>query len=257
MCIRDSLWLFFAEALPAILARKLGAHMLTETMDRRPDIGLDSYDRFFPNQNTLPRGGFGNLIALPLQKRARERDASVFIDDGLLAFPDQWAFLSAMQKIGRAEVERIVCAAELRGRIVGVRFPLLGEDEGAEEPWAVPPSRRRVESPIVGPLPQRLELIVANEIYLAREALPAALRNRLLRLAAFQNPEFYQAQAMRLPTFGKPRIISCAEDHPLHIGLPRGCLDEILGPVSYTHLDVYKRQRRSARFPGTRRSCGK
>ncbi|SBT06784.1 putative DEAD-like superfamily protein [Candidatus Accumulibacter aalborgensis] len=243
------LWLFFAEALPAILARKLGAHMLTETMDRRPDIGLDSYDRFFPNQNTLPRGGFGNLIALPLQKRARERDASVFIDDGLLAFPDQWAFLSAMQKIGRAEVERIVCAAELRGRIVGVRFPLLGEDEGAEEPWAVPPSRRRVESPIVGPLPQRLELIVANEIYLAREALPAALRNRLLRLAAFQNPEFYQAQAMRLPTFGKPRIISCAEDHPLHIGLPRGCLDEILGLLTGLGIECVLRDERHTGAP--------
>ena len=59
-------WLFFEQALPAGLARRLGAHLLTETMDRRPDIGLDSYDRFFPNQDTLPNGGFGNLIALPL-----------------------------------------------------------------------------------------------------------------------------------------------------------------------------------------------
>jgi hypothetical protein len=72
-------WLFFAEAIPAMLARKLGSHILTETMDQRPDIGLDSYDRLFPNQDTLPHGGFGNLIALPLQKQPRELGNSVFI----------------------------------------------------------------------------------------------------------------------------------------------------------------------------------
>ena len=70
------LWLFFEEAIPAVLARKLGAHLLTETLERRPEIGLASYDRFFPNQDTLPKGGFGNLIALPLQKHPRERGHS-------------------------------------------------------------------------------------------------------------------------------------------------------------------------------------
>ncbi|MGA2259757.1 MAG: hypothetical protein ABSG53_34200, partial [Thermoguttaceae bacterium] len=72
-------WLFFTEAIPAALARRLGSHILTETMERRPDIGLDSYDRFFPNQDTLPQGGFGNLIALPLQKLSRELGNSVFL----------------------------------------------------------------------------------------------------------------------------------------------------------------------------------
>src|SRR3989338_11219331 len=67
-------WLFFSEAIPASLARRLGAHILTETMEQHPDVGLDSYDRFFPNQDTLPKGGFGNLIALPLQKNARNLD---------------------------------------------------------------------------------------------------------------------------------------------------------------------------------------
>jgi hypothetical protein len=75
-------WIFFDQAIPATIARRLGSHVLTETMERRPDIGLDSYDRFFPNQDTLPRGGFGNLIALPLQKLPRSRGNSVFIDDG-------------------------------------------------------------------------------------------------------------------------------------------------------------------------------
>ena len=77
-------WFFFEEAIPAALARRLGSHVLTETMEGRPDIGLDSYDRLFPNQDTMPQGGFGNLIALPLQKAPREQDNSVFLDDDLV-----------------------------------------------------------------------------------------------------------------------------------------------------------------------------
>ena len=96
------IWLFFEQAIPATLARKLGAHLLTETMERRPGIGLDSYDRFFPNQDTLPQGGFGNLIALPLQKRPRELGNSVFLDDRHRPHADQWAFLSSIRKIDRA-----------------------------------------------------------------------------------------------------------------------------------------------------------
>ena len=74
-------WIFFEQAISAALARRLGAHLLTETMEERPDIGLDSYDRLFPNQDTLPQGGFGNLIALPLQKGPRDRGHSVFLDE--------------------------------------------------------------------------------------------------------------------------------------------------------------------------------
>ena len=99
-----------------------------------------------------------------------------------------------------------------------------------------PPSRRKKDAPIVGPLPKTLELTLGNQIYIAKEALPPALRNRLIRLAAFQNPEFYKAQAMRLSTFDKPRIIACAEDHPQHIGLPRGCLDDLLQTLSALNI---------------------
>ena len=101
-------WLFFDEALPAALARRLGSHLLTEAMEGRPDIGLDSYDRLFPNQDTLPQGGFGNLIALPLQKRARDQGNSVFLDEDLVPWPDQWAFLASVRRIGRAQVEALV-----------------------------------------------------------------------------------------------------------------------------------------------------
>jgi superfamily II DNA or RNA helicase/very-short-patch-repair endonuclease len=241
------IWLFFEEAIPATLARKLGAHLLTETMERRPGIGLDSYDRFFPNQDTLPQGGFGNLIALPLQKRPRELGNSVFLDDRNLPHADQWALLSSIRKIDRAAVERIVGEAENKGRVLGVR--IAPADEDATAPWALPPSRRRVDPPLAGPLPDRIELILGDQIYIAKEPLPPGLTNRLVRLAAFQNPEFYKAQAMRLPTYDKPRIIACAEDLPQHIGLPRGCLAEVRELLSHLRIAVVVRDERNPGKP--------
>jgi len=238
------IWFFFNEAVPATLARKLGAHILTETMERRPDVGLDSYDRFFPNQDTLPQNGFGNLIALPLQKRPRELGHSVFLDERFAPFPDQWEFLSLIRKISRSEIEEAVRFAEAKGRVIGVRFALEGDEE--EAPWMTPPSRREINTSIPSPLPETLELILGNQIYIPKEALPPALRNRLIRLAAFQNPEFYKAQAMRLPIYDKPRIIACAEDHPKHIGLPRGCLDELLQTLADLNIKSVVSDQRNA-----------
>jgi superfamily II DNA or RNA helicase/very-short-patch-repair endonuclease len=162
---------------------------------------------------------------LPLQKGPRELGNSVFLDGDLLPWGDQWAFLASVGKVGRAQVEAIVREAEQRGRILGVRLPL--QDEAEDEPWALPASRRSKDPPIAGELPPALDLVLADQIYIAKQGLHPGLRNRLLRLAAFQNPEFYRAQAMRISTYGKPRVITCAEDRPNHLGLPRGCLDDV------------------------------
>ena len=235
-------WIFFADAVPAALARRLGSHILTVTMERRPEIGLDSYDRFFPNQDTLPRGGFGNLIALPLQKRPRKAGNSVFVDEQFVPHHDQWAFLASIGRLGRTTLEEIVRDASQRGRIVGVRTAPTEDDD--LEPWTALPSRRHKTSKLIGPLPERLELTLGDQIYISQEQLPPALRNQLLRLAAFQNPEFYRAQAMRLPTYGKPRIVCCAEDRAHHIALPRGCLDDIQTLLSDLRIEVVVRDER-------------
>ena len=215
-------WIFFSEPVPASEARKLGANLVTETMERCPDLGFESYDRFFPSQDTMPAGGFGNLIALPLQNGPRQDGNSVFVDEELRPYEDQWVFLSNTRRMSRVEVVNLVERASAAGRIVGVRLPLDSDDE---EPWIAPPSRRKAEQPIAGVMPERLEVVLGNQVYIDRSVLPPALVNRLIRLAAFQNPEFYAAQAMRLPTFGKPRVISCAELFAKHIALPRGCFD--------------------------------
>ena len=231
-------WLFFENALPARLARNLGSYLLTETMERRPDIGLASYDRFFPNQDTLPKGGFGNLIALPLQKQPRLKGNTVFLDDQLRPHEDQWAFLASLQRISLTRAEAIVRDAEQKGKIIGVRAVLTMEEDD-DEPWTAPPSRRRKESPLPGPLPESIDLVLGDQIYIAKASLTPALRNRLLRLAAFQNPEFYRAQVMRLPTYDKPRIIHCAEDHPQHIALPRGCLGDVEALLDDLKIKVF------------------
>ena len=210
-------------------------------MDRCPDIGFDSYDRFFPSQDTMPADGFGNLIALPLQNRPRENGNSVFLEDDFHPYEDQWAYLSTIGHLSRRELTSIVAEAAAAGQIMSVRIPSTEEDD---EPWAALPSRRSKELPIEGELPASIEVVLGNQVYIDRSTLPPALVNRIARLAAFQNPEFYAAQAMRLPTFGKPRIISCAELFSKHIALPRGCLDDLLGLLGDTGIAAELRDER-------------
>ncbi len=229
-------WIFFAEPVPAALARQVGAYILSQTMERRPEIGLDSYDRFFPSQDTLPRGGFGNLIALPLQKKPRENGNSVFVNDQVIPHPDQWAFLASLHRMSRSELDTVLRRVEKQEELLGIRLPVTDEDD--ERPWSMPPSRKRTEQPIARPLPALLDLVLGNQIYIPKAGLSPSLRNRLICLAAFQNPEFYQAQGMRLSTFGKPRIISCCEVFPKHLGLPRGCQDELLALLESLNIRV-------------------
>ena len=221
------IWIFFDRAVPATLARKLGCLILTRTMERRHQLGLDSYDRFFPNQDTMPKGGLGNLIALPLQLAPRKAKNSVFIDSDFNPYPDQWQFLSTIRRLPFETAEEIVAEALRKGDLIGVRMSIT-DDEAAQDPWTLPPSRKRREQPIEGPLPKTVQIVRANLVYVEKKDLPPAMLNRLLRLAAFQNPEFYKAQAMRLPTYDKPRVIACGQEFAQHIALPRGCLTETL-----------------------------
>ena len=224
----------------------MGSFLITETMERCPDMGFDSYDRSFPSQDTMPAGGFGNLIALPLQNAARRNGNSVFVDDDFQPYDDQWAFLASVRRMTRAAVTVLIEQAAASGRVLGVRIPI---DDDNEEPWAAPPSRRRSEPPIAGNLPDCNSLVVGNQIYIDRNHIPPGLANRLIRLAAFQNPEFYGTQPMRLPTFGKPRIISCAELFAKHIALPRGCRDVTIDLLSGLGIKVDVRDERQQGIP--------
>ncbi|MFZ1246950.1 MAG: DEAD/DEAH box helicase family protein, partial [Azonexus sp.] len=212
-------WVFFSSAVAARDARRLGTAIISHTCARTRQLKLTSYDRLFPNQDTMPKGGFGNLIALPLQKVPRENGSSVFVDDALRPYPDQWAFLASVHPMATQDIEPTILLATGGTHPLDVTF-ITEEDQ--QEPWKrTAPARQRLP----GPMPESLTVTSANLLYFDKGQLPQALANRLIRLAAFQNPEFYKAQAMRLPVWDEPRVIGCAENFPNHIALPRGCLD--------------------------------
>lgn len=183
-------WIFFGAPVAASEARALGASLMTRAMERRPEIGFESYDRFFPSQDTLPAGGFGNLIALPLQRRPRENGNSVFVNDTLQPFDDQWAFLSTVQRLAPDTVHRLLGEMRKKGSITGVRMPVETE---TEKPWSLPPSKSVAIELKTEDMPTDVEVVLGNQIYVDRTALPSALTTRIIRLAAFQNPEFYKA----------------------------------------------------------------
>jgi len=215
-------WVFFAGRVSARDARRLGTAIISHTCTRTRQLQLTSYDRLFPNQDTMPKGGFGNLIALPLQKASRETGFSVFVDAELQPYPDQWEFLASIQPMAAVDLEPTILRAAGGVHPLDVTFI---DDEDLATPW------RRESTPtgkLAGPMPKSLSATLANLIYFEKAQLPQPLANRLIRLAAFQNPEFYKAQAMRMSVWNKPRIIGCAENYPKHIALPRGCLDATL-----------------------------
>lgn len=214
-------WIFFAAGVAARDARRFGTAIISHTCARTRQLKLTSYDRLFPNQDTMPKGGFGNLIALPLQKKPRENGRSVFVDEAFRPYPDQWAFLAAIQSMPPHDIESAILRATGGVHPLDVLF-IAEEDQ--QEPWkrTVPISKK-----LSGAMPESLMMTVANLIYFEKAYLPQPLVNRLIRLAAFQNPEFYRAQAMRFPVWDKPRVIGCAENYPNHIALPRGCLDAV------------------------------
>lgn len=218
------IWILFSEEIPAVLARKLGSALITKTMSRRYQIDMKSYDRLFPNQDILPKGGFGNLIALPFQREAMLKGNSVFIDDDGMPYPDQWAFLSSVKRMSCRDVEAFVDEAAKTGQVLAVRHSPVEEDD---EPWMRLPSGKKRFKVEIKELPEALNAVLANHIYIKTGTGPSVLFNQIKHLAAFQNPEFYKKQKMRFSTHATPRVICRAEIVDDYLSLPRGCLDDV------------------------------
>jgi superfamily II DNA or RNA helicase len=236
-------WIFFKENISASLARRMGSSLVTKTMSKRYKLSMKSYDRLFPNQDTLPKGGFGNLIALPFQKEAMKRGNSLFIDENCTPYADQWKFLSAIEKMAISDVERFSKKVSRAGQIASVRMSPVNEND---PPWMRLPSGKRRYRPVIKNLPQRVELVIANRIYVKANGLPSVLLNQLKQLAAFQNPEFYKRQNMRLSTFLTPRVISCSEILDDYLSIPRGCLEDIACLLDEYSVKVDIKDKRTA-----------
>lgn len=224
-------WLFFEKPIAAALARKFGTALLTYSMNKRHEISFKSYDRLFPNQDTMTKGGLGNLIALPLQMSARKGGNSVFIDENFEAYPDQWGFLSGIRRLSEDEVKKLIvslCPDNELG-------PLRKDDEEEQKPWETNKTvikMGRVDFPI------KTTIVRANMLYISKAGFSQRALNGLKRLAAFRNPEFYKAQAMRMPTFNKPRVISCADETHEYLCVPIGCETDVVNLLNEFDVDV-------------------
>lgn len=212
------IWFFFSEPVPAATARRMGSSILSAAMKADARLSFASYDRMFPNQDTLPSGGFGNLISLPLQPdAARTCGGSLFIDENGNAYPDQWAYLSQIERIALNDIETAIARISL--------YPLgeLLPDNEQEKPWLRPYSDRLPsDDPTV-----LLKCVLADRIYISTKEVSQAAQNSLKRLAAFRNPEFYQKQAIRMPVSNTPRVICCADYDSHFLCLPRGCAEAV------------------------------
>lgn len=207
-------WIFFEAPLPASKARRLGNAILTEAMTRNGQMSFNSYDRFFPNQDYLPEGGFGNLVALPLQGQARRKENSVFVDNDFLVYKNQWAFLYNLKKIQESTIDQLL---RLHSQEELGKLSMSSESK----PWVTPLPQNITQEDFHA----KVEIIKADKLYIPLKAVSAKVLNHLKRIAAFKNPEFYNKQALRLSTYAIPRIISCFDITNEYLAMPRGCED--------------------------------
>ena len=221
-------WLFFEEPIEAELARNLGCTLITRAMSQDSGMSFESYDRLFPTQSTIPEGGFGNLIALPFQGRAQRQSNSVFVDDSFDPHPDQWRFLSSVAKVSLQKAMEVVDSGidGPLGQLAFASQPAGKSSEPAEPLFAA--VSLQAPSP-TGQLSLTIHVTKANMLHVSKNGLSNAMQNRIRRLAAFGNPEFYRAQAMHQSVFGKQRIVWCGEEDERCIMLPRGCEQKLIG----------------------------
>jgi superfamily II DNA or RNA helicase len=227
------LWIFFSEPVTAKAARQLGFGLLDKAMEIHPNLSFESYDRLFPNQDLMPEGGFGNLIALPLQFQARQKGNSLFVDNNFSPYIDQWLFLSQIKSLSCQELKDLLVQLTPQSqRLIDDR-----------PPWeqGVKVSDDKIES-----CPEQVTLTLANHIYIKFENLPSPLIAKLKRLASFSNPVFFKTQALRFSTHGIPRYITCARIEQGYLSLPRGCFDGIVELLKEQNVTPFFDDRRQS-----------
>ena len=225
-------WIFFSEPITAQHARRLGTVILAKAMSRRPNMSLQSYDRFFPNQDTLPKGGFGNLIALPLQKRARERGNTEFLKNDFTPVENQWEFLAAVRRLTSLDVNSLLSAFMSPQRSL---LPQYENIELQDAEGLLGSSKFRVgKNCYTG----TLSIEIGSRVRIPIGQLPSNLISAFRRTAIFANPEFFRRQRMRFSTWDTPRYVCCDELVGDTLVLPRGVLDECLEVARIADSDL-------------------
>ena len=223
-------WLFFAQPIPAKTARLFGRLLLEKGAEVMHQTDFNTFDRMLPNQDEMPAGGLGNLIALPLQGLPRKQHNSVFVNEHWQAVDDQWVYLSNIKPLTADFVaEKIKAWGESKAVVV--------EEERADytdrlKPW----ERKRVLSLEAKDFVGKLQIILANCIYISKATVKPRSLNRIKQLATFSNPQFYKMQAMHYSTKQIPRRIQCFREVDDYVTLPRGLLFDLTALLSETKV---------------------
>lgn len=208
-------WMFFSEPVSAAKARKLGFSVLSAVMEENVRVEMKSYDRFFPNQDFLPKGGFGNLVALPLQGLARKGGNSVFVDENFVPFSNQWDVLATVLKVSDAEVSAILSQHN-------VQLDISSSTEVT--PWETPKPIRISFEDFQSPV----KMIRANGLYISLSCVSGKAIRHLKGLATFRNPKYYELLNARKPVYHTPSLVSRFEISDEYLRLPRGCEDAVI-----------------------------
>jgi len=232
-------WFIFTAPVPAAEARRLGFTILTATMALGAALGIDSYDRLFPSQDVLPSGGFGNLIALPLQRAARKVGNTEFLDERLEPHRDQWSYLASISKITPDRLTELIAGSDEDGALA-----VRPAADRSDPPWRPPRTLRERLSETR--LPESIDATLTDRVYIDRTKLPRTLAHAIRRVATFSNPMFAELQRMRLSVARTPRVIGCFEDLDGYLALPRGCLADVASLVGELGVQLDLRDERVA-----------
>lgn len=231
------LWIFFSEKVPAKQARNLGTNLLKAAMKQNHSISFESFDRMFPNQDEMPKGGYGNLIALPLQGHSVKQGHSVFVNDDFMPFDDQWAYLSSVQKLKEKDLNRAV--KELIA-ITGDFHVRRNEDDENKQvssiiknSFNVEPKKEIIKEDFSG----TVQITLNNQICIKKKGISEHALGIIRRTAVFLNPEYFKKLRMHLPLYNIPRYIDCSKETDSELILPRGNLIEITEMLKKADVD--------------------
>ena len=217
------LWIFFENKIKAITARKLGSLLLSKTMEIRDSLKIESFDRMFPNQDFLPKGGYGNLIALPLQTEPSKYGNSVFVDRSFIPYNDQYTYLSSIVKMTEEEVFNII-------RLLSSNTVDVGH-QGFDKKDEVEDKNKNNFK-----FPEKINILLSDMIYIDKADLSASVKNAFRRLASFANPVFYMKQRNRMSVRDVPMVIDCSKEDEKYIKLPRGTLEYLMVLCNKNHV---------------------
>ena len=221
-------WIFFEEAIPASLARRFGTALLTKGAESVNQKNFKSYDRMLPAQDKMPEGGFGNLIALPMQGQALGNGNSAFINENWRVIADPWEAMRTVKKVSRKFVEDKRSEWVQNGVLGVLADEMSKENDIMGDTDAKPWDKKKPSLLYKDDIQGYVEITLANQIYIKNHNIKPRALNRIRRLAAFNNPEYYKTQAMGFSTKGIPRILQCFSDTSEYVCLPRGCEEKLL-----------------------------